>query len=33
MKINHLFILLLFIPFNANAVDIYKCKIDKRTEM
>ena len=33
MKIVYLLILSLFISFNANAVDIYKCNIDKRTEI
>ncbi len=33
MKIIYLLILSLFISFNANAVDIYKCEIDKRTEI
>ena len=32
MKIIYLLILSLLISFNANAVDIYKCNIDKRTE-
>ena len=33
MKIIYLLILSLFISLNANAVDIYKCNIDKRTEI
>ena len=33
MKIIYLLILSLFISFNAYAVDIYKCKIDKMTEI